>query len=486
MSLLDSASWTGRIYSDGWTVGGGGDREVTEPATGRALGRVGLADPSDVSRAAASAAAAQHDWAARPYEARAAILRRAGQGWQEHQGEVQDWLVREAGSIVPKSQVETWFAASSCYEAAGLASLPYGELLQTRDPILSMARRRPVGVVGVISPFNYPLILSIRAVAPALALGNAVVLKPDPRTAVSGGVALAAIFEEAGLPAGLLHVLPGGADVGEALVADPAISMVSFTGSSRAGRLVAAIGARHLKPIHLELGGKNALIVLDDVDVDKAVSVGAFGSFLHQGQICMATGRHIVQRTIVDEYAAKLAEHAEHLPVGDPAGGQVALGPIIDATQRDRVHGMVTASIKAGATLTAGGTYEGLFYRPTVLTAVPTTAPVYADEVFGPVAPIIAFDTVDEAVRLAADTDYGLSLGILTRDVMRGLAIADRIPTGIVHINDQTVADEVVNPFGGVKDSGPGARLGGPQANLETFTQVQWVTLRGDLPAYPF
>ena len=486
MTLLDSRAWTGHLFSDGWIVGGGGDRAVIEPATGHGLGRVGLADAADVARAAASAAAAQRSWAARPYEERAAILRRAGLLWEEHQAEVGDWLVREAGSIIPKTQVETWFAARSCHEAAGLASLPYGELLQTRDPILSMARRRPVGVVGVISPFNYPLILSIRAVAPALALGNAVVLKPDPRTAVSGGVMLAAIFEEAGLPAGLFHVLPGGADVGEALVADPAVSMISFTGSSRAGRLVAAIGARHLKRVHLELGGKNALIVLDDVDLDKAVSVGAFGSFLHQGQICMATGRHIVQQTIAEAYAAKLAEHADHLPVGDPAGGQVALGPIIDETQRDRVHSMVTASVEAGATLAAGGTYEGLFYRPTVLTAVPTSAPVYADEVFGPVAPIIPFDTIDDAVRLASDTEYGLSLGILTRDVMRGLAIADRIPTGIVHINDQTVADEVVNPFGGVKDSGPGARLGGPQANLETFTQVQWVTLRGELPDYPF
>jgi benzaldehyde dehydrogenase (NAD) len=200
----------------------------------------------------------------------------------------------------------------------------------------------------------------------------------------------------------------------------------------------------------------------------------------------MATGRHIVQQTIAEAYAAKLSEHADHLPVGDPAGGQVALGPLIDEAQRDRVHSMVTASVKAGATLAAGGTYEGLFYRPTVLTAVPTSAPVYADEVFGPVAPIIPFDSIDDAVRLASDTDYGLSLGILTRDVMRGLAIADRIPTGIVHINDQTVADEVVNPFGGVKESGPGARLGGPQANLETFTQVQWVTLRGELPDYPF
>jgi benzaldehyde dehydrogenase (NAD) len=365
-------------------------------------------------------------------------------------------------------------------------SLPYGELLQTPGERLSMSRRRPIGVVGVISPFNFPLILSIRAVAPALALGNAVILKPDPRTAVCGGVALVRIFEEAGLPSGVLSLLPGGADVGEAIVAAPEVGMISFTGSTRAGRLVGALAGRHLKRSHLELGGNSALVVLDDVDVDRAVSVGAWGSYLHQGQICMATGRHLVQRGIAEEYAAKLGEHADHLPVGDPATAQVALGPIIDASQRDRIHRLVTSTVEAGARLVAGGTYEGLFYRPTVLADVPTTSPAYVEEVFGPVAPIVAFDTIEDAARLASDTPYGLSLGILTRDAMRGLDLADRIPTGIVHINDQTVMDDVVNPFGGVKDSGPGARIGGAQANIEAFTDTQWVTMQADLPAYPF
>jgi benzaldehyde dehydrogenase (NAD) len=486
MGLLDSVTWSGSIFSGGWASGGAGDYPVVEPATGDELGRMGRASAEDVGRAASRASEAQRPWASAMYQERAAVLRRAGDLFTEQGKEIQDWIVRETGAIPPKAELETWFAASTCYEAAGLVSMPYGELLRTRDPVLSMSRRLPVGVVGVISPFNFPLILSIRAVGPALALGNAVVLKPDPRTAVSGGVVLARVFEEAGLPESVLSVLPGAADVGEAMVKDPAIPMIAFTGSTRGGREVAALGARHLKRVHLELGGNSAMIVLDDIDLEKSVSVGAFGSFMHQGQVCMTTGRHLVQRTIADEYTAKLAEHADHLPIGNPATEQVALGPIIDEKQRDRVHGIVTESVAAGARLAAGGTYEGLFYRPTVLADVPTDSRAYLEEIFGPVAPVVPFDSIDEAVKLASENEYGLSLGILTRDVMRGVEIADRIPSGTVHINDQTVSDEVVNPFGGVKASGPGARLGGVQANIESFTTVQWLTMRGDLPDYPF
>jgi benzaldehyde dehydrogenase (NAD) len=485
MTLLDETTWRGKIYLDGWTTGGGGDAAVIEPATGAELGRVGRAAPADVGRASTRAAEAQRDWAKQPYHVRAAVLRRAGDLWLSHASAVQDWIVRESGSIQPKADVETTFAANACYDAAGLTSLSYGELLPTAAPHLSMTRRVPIGVVGVISPFNFPLILSIRAVAPALALGNAVVLKPDPRTAVCGGVTLAHIFEEAGLPAGLLSVLPGGADVGEALVTEPNVGLLSFTGSTRAGRIVAGLAAQQLKRVHLELGGNSALIVLDDIDIEKAVSAGAFGSFNHQGQICMTTGRHIVARSIAAEYAASLGVHAGHLPVGDPTTGRVALGPIIDERQRDRVHELVTSSVSAGARLVEGGTYEGLFYRPTVLADVPENAPAYRDEVFGPVAPVIAFDSIDEAVRLAGDSPYGLVLGIMTGDPMRALEIADRVPVGIIHINDQTVGDEVVNSFGGVKETG-GSRLGGTHANLETFTTTQWVTMRSTIPDYPF
>lgn len=485
MSLLDPTTWTGKVSSNGWVAASGGTRTVVAPATGETLGTVGLADADDVKRAAAEAAEAQRAWASTNHEERAAVLRRAGDLIETHADEIHGWIIQEAGSVPPKAGLETHVGAQECFEAAALPGRPYGELLASAQPRLSMARRRPSGVVGVIAPFNVPLILSIRSVAPALALGNAVVLKPDPRTAVSGGVVLARIFAEAGLPDGLLHVLPGGADVGEALVTDPNVRVISFTGSTQAGRAVGELAGRHLKRVHLELGGNSALVVLDDADLDAAATAGAWGSFLHQGQICMTTGRHLVAAGIAEEYVARLAAKAEHLPVGDPAVAQVALGPVIDERQRDRIHRLVTASVDAGARLAAGGTYEGLFYRPTVLDAAAGT-PAYEEEVFGPVAPVASFSSLDEAVALASATEYGLSLGILTSDVMRGMALADRIPTGLVHINDQTVNDEANIPFGGVAGSGTGSRFGGAAANVEAFTETQWVTMRSVVAPYPF
>jgi benzaldehyde dehydrogenase (NAD) len=485
-TLLDPGAWSGFVYSGGWRRSEGGDAAVVAPATGEELERVGIASPRDIAEAAARAADAQREWAATKFEERAAVVRRAGALWEEHAAEVETWIVRESGSIPPKATLETHIAAQECYEAAALASRPAGEILQSGEPRLSLARRVPVGVVGVISPFNAPLILSIRSVAPALALGNAVVLKPDPRTAVCGGVTLARVFEEAGLPDGVLHVLAGGVDAGEALIADPHVRTISFTGSTAAGRKVAELAARHLKRVHLELGGNSAMIVLEDADLDLAVGAGAWGSFLHQGQICMTTGRHIVHESIAGEYVDRLAEKADHLPVGDPAAGQVALGPIIDERQRDKIHGIVTSSVDAGARLAAGGTFEGLFYRPTVLADVTAETPAWAEEVFGPVAPVARFSSVEEAIAMAADTSYGLSLGILTRDVMKGLELAGRVPSGIVHINDQTISDEAVIPFGGVGDSGTGSRFGGAAANIDAFTETQWVTMRGSPPAYPF
>ncbi|MFF3439780.1 benzaldehyde dehydrogenase [Streptosporangium sp. NPDC002721] len=486
MPLMDATKWAGQVFGDGWVTSRAGDAAVVEPATGAELGRVGVAGAEDVAAAAVLAVRAQREWAATSFEERAAVLRRAGGLFEEHAEEIQDWLVREAGSIRPKAGVETHVAAQECHEAAALASQPLGEILPTVKRRLSLARRVPAGVVGVISPFNFPLVLAIRSVAPALALGNAVILKPDPRTAVSGGVVLARVFEEAGLPSGLLQVLPGGVAAGQALVGDPLVRVISFTGSTSAGRAVGEACGRLLKRAHLELGGNSALIVLDDADLDLAVSAGAWGSFLHQGQICMTTGRHLVHSSIAEEYVARLAEKADHLPVGDPAGGQVALGPLIDAGQRDKVHGLVTASVDAGARLAAGGTYEGLFYRPTVLADLPPRAPAYVQEVFGPVAPVLPFSTIEEAAALASDSEYGLSLGILTRDAMRGLALADLVPTGIVHVNDQTVDDEAVAPFGGVGASGTGSRFGGGRANIEAFTETRWVTMQGNIATYPF
>ncbi len=484
--FLDPSTWASRIYSAGEWTSGSGEYDVMEPATGESLGRLGTASGADVRKAAKRAADAQPAWAAMPYEERAAVMRRAGDLWKKHADEVRGWIVRETGSIPPKADIEIGFAASACYEAAALPSMPYGDVLRTPQAQLSLTRRLPIGVVGVISPFNFPLILSIRAVAPALALGNAVILKPDPRTAMAGGMTIAQIFEEAGLPSGVLSVLPGGADTGAALVEDPNISMISFTGSTRGGRAVAELAGRYLKRVHLELGGKNALVILDDVDLEKAASIAAFGAFNHQGQICMAVGRILVAESVAEEFTERLAAHASHLPVGNPAKEQVALGPIIDEKQRDRIHQIVTDSVNKGARVVTGGSYDRLFYKPTVLAGVASSSPAFCEEIFGPVAPVTTFRSLDEVVDLVNSTEYGLSLGILTKDPMRGLELADKIPSGIVHINDQTVMDEVVNPFGGVKASGPGSRLGGAEANIEAFTNLQWVTLRSELPQYPF
>lgn len=485
MAFLSDETWRGRIFRGSWVASAGGDRAVVAPATGSELGRIGMAAPDDIAAASAVAVEAQRAWAATPFQQRAAVLRKAAGLWRAHAAEISYWLTRESGSIAGKVGFELHVAEQECLEAATLPGRPSGTVLPSEAPRLSMATRVPAGVVGVIAPFNAPLILAIRSVAPALALGNAVVLKPDPRTAVCGGVTLARVFEEAGLPPGVLHVLPGGPDAGEALVADPNVRVISFTGSTAAGRLVGEAAGRHLKRAHLELGGNSALIVTGDADLQHAIGAAAWGSFFHQGQICMTTGRHLVHESIFDDYVRLLAAKADALPVGDPAAGEVALGPVIDAGQRDKIHALVTDSVDAGAILAAGGNFTDLFYRPTVLADTTASSRAYREEVFGPVAVVTPFASEDDAVKLAADSEYGLSLGILTGDAMRGLALAERIPTGIVHINDQTVNDEANAPFGGVRASGTGSRFGGAEANIEAFTETRWVTVRGDIPSFP-
>ncbi|MFI5085028.1 MAG: benzaldehyde dehydrogenase [Actinomycetales bacterium] len=485
MTFLDTARWDGKIFVNGWTEGEGGTREVLEPATGSMLGTVGLASAGDVGRAAAVAAKAQPAWAAMRPEERAAVLRRAGQLWEEHAEEINRWIVREGGGIQAKAALETHTAANECYDAAALPAHPAGEVLTSNEDRWSFARRRPCGVVSVIAPFNFPLILSIRSVAPALALGNAVLLKPDPRTAVCGGVTLLRVFEEAGLPAGVLALLPGGAETGAAVVEAPEVRVVSFTGSTAAGRTVGESAGRLLKRAHLELGGNNALIVLPGADLAKAASAGAFGSFMHQGQICMATGRHFVHASLYEEYVHALAEKAGNLPVGDPAGGQVALGPIIDEKQLKHIHTLVHDAVRAGARLAAGGTHHGLFYRPTVLADLELDNPAFAQEIFGPVAPVMKFSTLDEVVEMVNGNDYGLSVGILG-DVGAAMTIADRVHSGKIHINEQTVSDESNAPFGGVGASGTGARFGGASANIDAFTDIQWLTMRPEIADYPF
>src|SRR5262249_54534526 len=235
------------------------------------------------------------------------------------------------------------------------------------------------------------IVLAMRSLGPALALGNSVVLKSDPNTPVTGGVVIARIFEEAGLPEGVLHVLGGGAEVGQALVEDPNVRMISFTGSTRTGRLVGEAAGRGLKRMVLELGGNSPLIVLDDADIEAASSAGAWGSFLHQGQICLAVSRHLVHESIAEDYLAALAERASRLPVGNPNTDEVALGPIINQKQVDRVSQIVDDTVAQGATAMTGGTADGLFFPPTVLRDVIPAMPAFTNELFGPVAPVTVF-----------------------------------------------------------------------------------------------
>src|SRR5215470_7231857 len=482
--LLES-TWRRRLFGAEWRAAAGGALDVVEPATGVVLTRVGNASPEDVRRAAAEARKAQPDWHATPYEKRAAILRKAAELLEANQEELIFWIARETGGIPAKAGFEVHLVMQILHRSAAMCTEPQGLVLPSEPGRISMARRLPRGVIGIISPFNFPLILSMRAVAPALATGNAVVLKPDPRTALTGGFIVARIFEEAGLPKGVLQVLPGGAEAGEAICTDPDIAMVSFTGSSAVGRRIGELAGKHLKKVQLELGGKNAVIVLEDADLDAVASAVAFGAWFHQGQICMTTGLVIAHQKIADTLTEKLVAKAKHLPVGDPTSGQGALGPGISRNQVDRIHGIVKDTVAAGATINAGGTFDGPFYRPTVLSGVKPGMRAFDEEVFGPVAAITTFATEDEAVELANSNEYGLSAGVFSQSVGRALALGNRLRTGLLHINDQTVADEPHIPFGGTGTSGNGTRIGGP-ANWEEFTNWQWVTIKDKPNPYPF
>jgi len=481
--LLESA-WRDRVFGAEWRPAIGGSLDVIEPATGAVLTRIGNASAEDVRRAAAEARAAQPGWAATPYEKRAAILRKAARVLEDNQEELIPWIARETGGIPAKAGFEIHMVTEILYRSSAMCTEPQGLVLPSDPGRISLARRVPRGVIGVISPFNFPLILSSRAVAPALATGNSVVLKPDPRTPLTGGFIIARIFEEAELPKGVLQVLPGGAEAGEAICTDPDIAMVTFTGSSHVGRRIGELAGKHLKKVQLELGGKNAVIVLEDANLDAAASAIAFGAWFHQGQICMTTGRILANDRIAAPLTEKLVAKAKHLPVGDPLG-QVALGPVISRAQVERIHSIVKDTVAAGAKLAAGGTFDGPFYRPTVLTGVKPGMRAFEEEVFGPVAAITSFSSDDEAVELANRSEYGLSAGVFSADVGRAIAVGNRLNTGLLHINDQTVADEPHVPFGGTGASGNGTRIGGP-ANWEEFTNWQWMTIKDKPNPYPF
>ena len=478
--LLDPEVWTDRVFTGRWEPPRGGTCDDVEPATGDLLGRVGYAGADDVRAACQAAAAAQPAWEALDYAQRARILLDAAALIRQHHEELVEWIMRECGGVRAKADIELHQAQQELEGAAALLHQPFGVLLPTAVPgRRSIAQRVPYGVVGVISPWNFPLITSIRSVAPALALGNAVVLKPDLNTPIAGGFLIARALEEAGLPEGVLHVLPGsGGDAGSAVVEDPNTSMISFTGSTGVGRVIGETAGRLLKKVALELGANNPFVVLEDADVELAVSAGAWGSFLHQGQICMASGRHLVHRSIYDDYVDALTEKTRRLRVGDPFREDVDLGPIINRNQLERLDEIVRKTLDGGAQATTGAQYQRLFYEPTVLRAVSPDNPAYHEEVFGPVARVIPFGDDDEAVALANGTEYGLKAAVHSGSFPRAMAVGRRLRAGGVHVNETTINEEAVAPFPATKASGTGA-VGGP-ANWEEFTHWQWLTMRGE------
>ncbi len=484
-NLLNEDDWTGKIYSDGW-IDAPETVETIEPATGEVLGVAGVANAASVAAATKSAAKAQPTWAATPLSERIAIVRRAGEILDRHRDEIVGWMARESGSIPPKGDVEVGASIGQFEMAASISDADLEQVLESAIPgRTSTARRMPLGVVGVITPWNFPLVLAMRSLGPALVLGNAVVLKGDLNTPITGSVLIARIFEEAGLPAGVLHVLCGGPEVGQALVEDPRVRMISFTGSTATGRKVGEAAGRGLKRVVLELGGNSPLIVLEDADIVAASSAGAWGSFLHSGQICLSVSRHLVHESIADEYIAALSERASHLPVGDPASGQVALGPLINEKQIAKVQRIVDETVAAGATAVVGGMRDGLFFPPTVLRDVTPEMAAFTEEIFGPVAAVTTFKTDEEAIELANSTDYGLSAAVQSGSQERAAAVADQLDAGMVHINDQTVNEEPAAPFGGFKCSGNGSHFGGV-GQIDLWTEWQWVTSREKAEPFPF
>ncbi|MET9256877.1 aldehyde dehydrogenase family protein [Streptomyces sp. NPDC003717] len=477
-----------RQYIDGeWRAGTGSwDLIDFDPYDNEKLASITIATADEVDLAYRAAARAQPGWAAAGPYARRAVFERALRLVEEREPEIAEALVTELGSTRPTAAFEVRLAKEALREAAHLALSPRATVLPS--PVAGKENRlyrEPVGVVGVVSPFNFPFFLALKSLAPALALGNGVVLKPHEDTPVTGGTLIARILEEAGLPGGVLNVVVTDvAEIGDAFLAHPVPEVISFTGSDQVGRHVAMVCAAHFKRCVLALSGNSALVVLDDADVDYAVDAAVFSRYVHQGQVCMAAGRVLVDRSLAEEFTAKFAARVGALGVGDPREASTVIGPLINSSLADDVAGVVEQALAEGATALVRGTVRDNLVGPSVLTGLPADSALLRREVFGPVAFVVPFDGEDEAVRLVDDTPYGLSGAVHTADVERGVRFARRVATGMFHVNDGTVHDELIVPFGGEKHSGAG-RLNG-EASLDAFTRQQWVSVQHGRSTFPF
>jgi vanillin dehydrogenase len=427
-------------------------------------------------------------WSATPAAERRRLLERTRELLMERQAAIAALVTEETGGTLGWGMFNVQLAAGMLAYYAGQADAPAEEQeIPSHIPgKRAKAVRQPVGVVVGIAPWNAPVVLGVRAVAAPLAYGNTVVLKASeqcPRT----HAAIVDALKDAGVPAGVINLVTNdpedAAEVVEELIAHPAVRRINFTGSTRVGRIIAETAARHLKRVLLELGGNAPLVVLADADLERAAAAASFGSFMHQGQICMSTERIVIDRSVAEQFTRKLGARAKSLKVGDPRERDTQIGPLVNEDALKRVTEQVQDAVSKGAKLVTGGKAQGLCFEPTVLTDVTPEMRVYSEESFGPIVAIVPVDGVDEAVRVANDTEYGLSSAVFSRDVDAAIAVARRLQTGMCHINDATVNDEPQMPFGGVKDSGWG-RFGG-RAALEEFTELRWITIQDSPRQYP-
>ncbi|WP_324760777.1 aldehyde dehydrogenase family protein [Haloarcula sp. GH36] len=487
------ADWSTHYIGGEWVESESGDTlDVTDPSTRETVTEVPRGTEADVDAAYEAAAAAQTEWAQTPPAGREELVQTLLQTMDEHSEEIVELLATEAGQIEGMGETSVHLAEDQIAEAATLPRRMKGEHAASNIPGKeNIVQREPQGVVTVISPWNFPLNLSVRAIAPAVAAGNTVVVKPATNTPIVGGLLFARLFEDAGFPDGVINVVTGrGSEIGDAVASHDESDVVAFTGSTEVGRRVAAAAGENLAEAAMELGGNNAHVVTADADLDQAVDAGVFGSFAHQGQVCISINRHLVHEEVYDEYVEKITERAANLPAGS-AHDHVVVGPIIDESQRDEILEYVERTVEAGATLETGGetvevdgVEDSLVVEPTVLSDVTNDMAAACNEHFGPVVPVIPFSDVDEAVEIANDTEFGLSGSVHAGDVGAGKRIAQRLETGMVHVNDQPINDEAHVPFSGTGASG----VGGYNTDdfLEEVTEQKWISLQHEAREFPF
>ncbi|CUH63380.1 Vanillin dehydrogenase [Thalassovita gelatinovora] len=458
-----------------------------DPVTGDVATTAAAASVEDALKAAKAAGAAYAEWSKTGPALRRGLLLKAADVLEARTEEIIGLMIKETGATGPWAGFNCMLATGMLREAASMTTQITGEVIPANKPgTLAMAQRKSLGVCLGIAPWNAPIILGVRAVAMAIACGNTVVLKASELCPATH-LAIGHVFREAGFPDGVMNVVTNApedaADVVHALIGAPEVRHINFTGSTNVGRIIAVEAARHLKPVLLELGGKAPMIILDDADLEGAVNGAAFGAFMNQGQICMSTERFIVHEGIADRFVEAFAAKANALPAGNPRD-KVVLGSLVTLAAAEKMDALIADATAKGGAVIAGGARDGAIMQATLIDGVTSNMRLYQEESFGPVKSIIRVASDEEAIRVANDTEYGLSASVYSSDIQRALRVADQVESGICHINGPTVGDEAQMPFGGVKNSGYG-RFGG-KAAVEAFTSTRWVTIEDPGQHYPF